>query len=80
MTRVHKVTMYLVDHEELESDSINIHIKEALDRRLDIYPRITEVKSSEEFDWDDDIKINFAKATEEDYENIMKGKIEYDRT
>ncbi|MEC0764484.1 hypothetical protein P8898_19370 [Bacillus haynesii] len=35
---------------------------------------VADVKESNEFEWDDDLKINHIEATTDDYEEYLKGR------
>ncbi|OTZ47815.1 hypothetical protein [Bacillus thuringiensis] len=79
MTKVHKVTLYITDHEEYDEEQVDTTIRSAMDRYFDCNPMVSPIESSPSFEWDDDLAINYTAATEENYENVMKGKIEYGR-
>ena len=53
MARVHKVSMFVTD---IEGDSNLEDLIEYGLNRYDLYPSFIEVKSSEEFEWDDDFE------------------------
>ena len=68
MAKVHKVSLYITD---TYGDS---NIKELIENGLndyDLYPEFIKIKSSKEFDWSDDLKINSIYCKEEDFENYF---------
>ncbi|AHZ10155.1 hypothetical protein NIGALANA_144 [Bacillus phage Nigalana] len=79
MAKVHKVLMYVTDYEEFSAEQVAQEIKRTL-QRSEFSVLIERHEESPPFEWDDDLKINYADETAEDYENIMKGRPEYDRT
>lgn len=73
MAKVYKAIIYLTDHNEeiqgvngLKEDLINLGYE------LWVGVDIAEVKESQSFDWDDDLKINSTDATNEDFEVYFK--------
>jgi hypothetical protein len=69
MSKVHKVSMFITD---IDGDNdIEDLIKHCLNS-YDLFPECIEVKSSEEFKWDDDLVINKINSTKEDFEKYFK--------
>jgi len=79
MAKLHKILMYVTDYEGFSAEQVEHEIKRTI-QRSDFSVKISSHEESPEFEWDDDLKINYANDTDEDYENIMKGRPEYDRT
>lgn len=76
MAKVFKATVYFVDiNEGFETTTEVIDYFNSKSRVGEL--RTFETEQSEEFKWDDSIKINFTDSTKEDLENVIKGKIEY---
>lgn len=69
MAKVYKVSMYITDTDEC-SDIENL-IEHGLNR-YDLYPSFMDVKSSEEFEWDDDLEINNVECTKNDFEKYFQ--------
>lgn len=76
MAKVHKVTLYVVDlygdFDNYTEEEIGLEIKDAVDTQLDTSSHLGKIESSEEFEWDDELKINYTAATTKDYEEYFK--------
>jgi len=76
MAKVHKVTLYVVDangeYDNYTEEEINEEVKIAIDVQLDTMSHVASVESSKEFEWDDDLRINYTDATTEEYEAQLK--------
>lgn len=76
MAKVYKVEMYIVDangdYDYLDNEEMVEEIEHQVDVRMDVMTRVESVKSSEEFEWDDDLAINKEAATAEDHEAYFK--------
>ncbi|ASR79654.1 hypothetical protein KAMFAM_160 [Bacillus phage Kamfam] len=76
MAKVHKVVLYLVDaHGDYDwhsEENMKDEVENALENKLGVEIHIDSVKSSEEFYWDNDLKINHKSATSEDHEEYVK--------
>lgn len=73
MAKVYKVTAFYVNRDgnhETPEDLINTIERDADNADLSLH--IVEVKESEEFEWDDDIDINYTDATTDVYEKYIK--------
>ncbi|MGZ9868215.1 hypothetical protein ACU3L3_07310 [Priestia endophytica] len=73
MVKIFKVGMYIMDVNE-DIDDIN-GVKRLLGQiseRFDVDFKTATIKESEEFEWDDDLKINRIDATIADYEDYFK--------
>ncbi|MFS0905676.1 hypothetical protein AB3N02_21770 [Priestia aryabhattai] len=73
MAKVYRVTMFVSDANGDMQDAENL--KEQLEQvadRLDVFFDHIEVEESEEFEWDDDLKINKTNATVEDFEEYFE--------
>lgn len=76
MAKVYKVTMYLADANEYyafdeDNEYMESDIKESLER-VNVFPTVAEIKESDEFEWTEDLDINFTDATNEDFEKYIK--------
>ncbi|QVW29024.1 hypothetical protein [Bacillus phage SWEP1] len=76
MAKVHKVTLYVVDlygdYDTYTEEEIGQEIKYAVDTQIDTSSHVGEIESSKEFEWDDELKINYTDATTNDYEEYFK--------
>lgn len=75
MAKVFKVLAYFTDSNDDYVDQE--HFESELDKvveRHDFNMYIAEVHESEEFEWHDEVSINYLNATEEDYEEFFKEK------
>lgn len=71
MAKVYKVEMYVVDANE-EFGDVD-HIKPYLeDWHRWVMTDVTGIQESDEFEWEDDLKINKVNASVEDYEEYFK--------
>lgn len=71
MAKVFKVSMYVTDYNDFYQDG------EHLENDLELYDgsiNCVEIEESEEFEWKDEIKINYLDATKEDFEAYFKKK------
>jgi hypothetical protein len=68
MAKVHKVSMFVTD---IDGDS---NLKDLIVHglsRYDLFPEFIEVKSSEEFEWEDDLEINDVECTKDKFEKYF---------
>ncbi|UNA01546.1 hypothetical protein MG295_00129 [Bacillus phage vB_BcgM] len=76
MSKVHKITLYVVDlhgdYDIYSEGEIGREIKYAVDGQLDTESHVAKIESSEEFEWDDELKINYTNAETKDYEEYFK--------
>ncbi|AXQ67714.1 hypothetical protein KIOSHI_37 [Bacillus phage Kioshi] len=76
MAKVYKVEMYIVDangeYDFASDEAMLEEIEHQVAVRMDVMTHVESVKSSEEFEWDDDLRINYTGATKEDYEAHLK--------
>ena len=76
MAKVHKITMYVVDlygdYDSYTEEEIGNEIKYAVDTQIDSSSHIGKIESSEEFEWDDELRINYTNATTDEYEAYFK--------
>lgn len=70
MAKVHKVELYLIDANSMYGNTEQL-LDYLLDR-TDINYRVKSQQESEEFEWEDDIAINYGDATIDDYEEYFK--------
>ena len=73
VARLHKVTMFVTDIEsdsDLEDDLEDLIVHGL--SRYDLSPSCIEVQSSKEFEWDDELKINYTNSTKEDFEKYFE--------
>lgn len=68
MTKVYKVVLYVVDH---EGHDVKNELEYAADLQ-DLHIKVADVKSSQEFEWNDDLEINKTAATNEDFDVYIK--------
>ncbi|MDI3411830.1 hypothetical protein QKW52_22660 [Bacillus sonorensis] len=75
MAKVYKAEFYITDVNcKLQDiEDIKQGIEEAPAFRWTIV-HVADVKESNEFEWDDDLKINHIEATTDDYEEYLKGR------
>ena len=69
MAKVFRVSMYITDVSGMYQD------KKYLENELqfdDAFTTFVEIEESEEFEWEDEIKINYSNATREDFEAYFK--------
>lgn len=73
IARLYKVEMYITDIEDdyVNTEQLKNHLEYALDRTYSIM-KLSKIEASRKFEWDDDLKINLVKATNEDYEEYFK--------
>lgn len=71
MTKIHKVTLYFIDHEEYSKEDIELILERMVDR-VDMGLHIAEHQESKVFEWDDDLSINKRDRATEDFEIYMK--------
>ncbi|MCF7618538.1 hypothetical protein L3137_14880 [Bacillus sonorensis] len=73
MAKVYKAEFYITDmtDEFYSIDDVKEKIEDTPTFRW-ARIHVTDVKESEEFEWDDDLKINNIAATTEDYEEYFK--------
>lgn len=71
MSKIHKVEMYVIDHNELYNcyDSIS----DILENVTDLSCKVINEKSTL-FDWDDDLPINKANCILEEYEKYFSNE------
>lgn len=69
MAIIHKVELYIVDTNN-DCECID-EVTNILERFTDYFYQFANCKSVN-FEWSDDLKINSAKATNEDYEEYFK--------
>ncbi|AGY46646.1 hypothetical protein BigBertha_138 [Bacillus phage BigBertha] len=76
MPKVHKVTLYVVDlngdYDNYTEEEVAEEVKQHVDLQLDTMSHVGKIESSEEFEWDDELKINYTNATTKDYEEYFK--------
>lgn len=76
MAKVHKVTLYVVDlygdADNYTEEEVGRAISDAVDFQLDTMSHLDKIQSSEEFEWDDELKINNTDAETKDYEEYFK--------
>ena len=75
MAKVYKAEFYITDmsNEFYSVDDLKEKIEESPTFRWSLV-HVSDVKESEEFEWDDDLKINNIAATTEDHEKYFKGR------
>lgn len=76
MPKVHKITLYVTDlhgdYDNYTEEEIGEEIKQNVDLQMDTMSHVASVESSKEFEWDDDLRINYTDATTKDYESQLK--------
>ena len=74
MARVMKLEVYVVDYSDEYQDVEHFggDLKELVGSKMWVQVKLGEVKESEEFEWDDDLKINKTDSTIEDLEEYIK--------
>ncbi|MDS7057172.1 hypothetical protein NXG04_07720 [Klebsiella pneumoniae] len=72
MAKVFKATVYFADYNEeiQDEEDLKNFIEDRLGRWVGIH--ISETKESEDFEWEDDLKINKTNRTAEDFEEYLK--------
>ncbi|MFC8150390.1 hypothetical protein ACFUP3_11855 [Bacillus paralicheniformis] len=75
MAKVYKAEFYITDmsDEFYSVDDLKEKIEESPTFRWALV-HVSDVKESEEFEWDDNLKINNITATTEDHEEYFKGR------
>lgn len=75
MTKIYKAEFYITDfNDEYQGiDDVKGKVEESPTFRWALV-HVSDIKESEEFEWDDDLKINNIAATTEDYEEYFKKK------
>lgn len=73
MAKIYKLEAYIIDaNDEYEDEEqLESHLDYLLDRG-DISLQEININSSEEFEWEDDLRINKTAATKDDYEKYFK--------
>lgn len=74
MAKVYKATVYITD---MNDDLSNDEVKEALRNlgyELGSDVHIAKVKVSDDFEWEDELKINSTEVTNKDYEEYFQNK------
>ncbi|MBM7598199.1 hypothetical protein JOC34_000556 [Virgibacillus halotolerans] len=71
MPKIHKVTLYLTDFEEMDKRNIEVVLERMADRE-DMSLHIAKQNESEVFEWDDNLFINKRDANADDFEAYMK--------
>ena len=71
MARVHKVEFYLVDANDYYIDGYDL-ITEITNDLEEGFVKCLTWKTSKEFEWDDNIKLNYINCTKEDCEEYFK--------
>lgn len=69
MSRIHKLELYIVDTNDLYGETENLIT--LFDNYTDCMFKVVH-SESKEFEWDDDLKINYTNAKVEDYEEYFK--------
>lgn len=74
MAKVTKLEVYIVDYadEYQDAESFIDELKELIRNQMWVQVAIGDVKESEEFEWNDDLKINKTSSTIEDLEEYLK--------
>lgn len=70
MAKIHKVTLYLIDHDETNKESIEIALERMADR-VDMGLYIAKQSESDPFEWDDGLAINKLTRNINDFEVYM---------
>ena len=70
MAKVHRVEFYIVDPNGIYVDGENL-IHSIKVRLYDGFMLNPEWKTSEEFEWDDDIDLNYSDCSKEDCEKYL---------
>ena len=70
MGRVHKVEFYLVDANDMYETGEYL-MTEIENNLYDGFIKCSTWKTSEEFEWDDDLKLNYSNCTKEDCEKYF---------
>ena len=65
MAKVFKVSMYITDSSGMYQDKVYLENELQFD---DASTDFVEIEESEEFEWEDELKINYSNATKEDFE------------
>lgn len=74
MAKVTKLEVYIVDSDDDYQDAEHFigELKELIRNQMWVQVDVGEVKESEEFEWDDDLKINRTDSTIEDLEAYFR--------
>jgi hypothetical protein len=73
VVKIFKVGMYIMDVNEDVDDVDEVkRLLGQISERFDVDFKTATIKESEEFEWDDDLKINRIDATIADYEEYFK--------
>ena len=76
MAKLHKVTMFLTDHEGYDTEQVRDEINYRFERSY-MTPHCIEIQSTEEFPWYDDIILNCSDK-KEDFERFMDERKRYE--
>lgn len=71
MAKIYKVEMYIVDYNSEFEDTDHIH-PYIEDWYGGVSTKVANTQESDEFEWEDDLKINKVDASVEDYEEYFK--------
>jgi hypothetical protein len=72
MAKIYKATIYLTDaNDNIEFEDV-ISSLDYLGSKLGVGVEVVNLKESEEFEWEDSLKINLLDSTVEEFEEYFK--------
>ena len=70
MTKVHKVVLLIVDHDDLGADDVVVEIQNVRYPNRCLSPEVMEIETTE-VDWDDNHPLNSSATAKGEFERIF---------
>lgn len=71
MTQVHKVTLYIVDHDSLGAAEVSDVLRNTNYPNSCIYPAILSVQTADAGEWDDDHPLNKSSTAADEIKRLF---------